>query len=187
MVNRLFARRMLLVLTCSAVLAMSGPVFAGPAMKIGTVNLQYILTNSSVAHAAQLKLKAKADELQGNVQKEQDKYDALKSEIDKKKTVWSQDVLQEKVRELQKVEEFGKIVSRDANFEMKNQEKKLMGPILNELGAVIDAYGKQEGFTLIMDNTGKGARSGILYVDQTLDISDKILKELDSRLQPKKK
>jgi len=172
-----------LVLCC--VLTVGGAAWAAQPLKIGTINLQYILANSKVAGAAQSQLKAKADELQANVQKEQDKYDALKNEIEKKKTVWSQDVLQEKVRDLQKIEEFGKIVSRDANFEMKNQEKKLMGPILNELRMVIEEYGKREGFTLIMDNTANGARSGILYVDATLDVSAKILAELDTRLKKK--
>ncbi|MDH4319993.1 MAG: OmpH family outer membrane protein [Desulfobulbaceae bacterium] len=160
---------------------------AAQPMKIGVINLQHIMANSKFAKSIQSQLQAKGEELQKNVQKERDKYDALKSEIDKKKTVWSQEVLQEKIRDLQKTEEYGKIVSRDATYELQTLEKKLMGPVLNELGTLINDYGKREGFTMIMDNTGQGARSGILYVDATLDISEKILKELDVVLAKKKK
>ena len=168
------------------VLLVAGGTASAAPLKIATVNLKYILTNSKVAHSAQEKLQAKADELRANVQKEQDKYNALKDEIEKKKTVWSQDVLQGKLRDLQKIEEFGKIVARDSDFELKSLEKKLMGPILDELGALIEAIGKRDGYTLIMDDTAKGARSGILYADETLDISDMLLKELDERMAKKK-
>lgn len=166
--------------------AVSASAAAQP-MKIGVINLQYIMANSKFAKTIQAQLQAKGEDLQKNVQKERDKYDALKNEIDKKKTVWSQEILQEKVRELQKIEEYGKIVSRDATYELQTLEKKLMGPVLNELGTIINDYGKREGFTMIMDNTGQGARSGLLYVDATLDISEKILKELDAVLAKKKK
>jgi len=158
---------------------------AGQQLKVGVIDLQYILANSKVAKSVQAQLQAKGTELEKTVQKERDKYDSHKMEIDKKKTVWSQDVLQEKLRELQKIEEYGKIVSSDANFEMQALKKKLMGPILNELGDLIHAYGKKEGFSIIMDNTGQGARSGLLYADETLDISKKILAELDKKLAKK--
>jgi len=161
--------------------------WASQPVKIGVINLQFIMANSKFAKSIQTQLQNKGEELQKNVQKERDKYDSLKNEIDKKKTVWSQEILQEKLRELQKIEEFGKIVSRDATYELQTLEKKLMGPILNELGTLLTAYGKREGFTMIMDNTGQGARSGLLYVDETLDVSDKILKELDVVLAKKKK
>jgi len=177
------------ILTVALVLSFSllgsDNVRAEKPLKIGVINLQYIMTNSKVAKTIQTKLQAKGTELQKTVKKESDKYEKLKNEIDKKKTVWSQDVLQEKLRELQKIEEFGKIVSRDATFELQSMEKKLMGPVLTELGDIINSYGKREGFTVIMDNTGQGTRSGLLYVDKTLDISSKILDELDKNLAKK--
>ena len=176
---------LIIALALSLALLASGHALAEKPLKIGVINLQYIMTNSKVAKTIQAKLQAKGTELQKTVQKESDKYETLKKEIDKKKTVWSQDILQGKVRELQKIEEFGKIVSRDATFELQTLEKKLMGPVLTELGDILNAYGKREGFTLIMDNTGQGTRSGILYVDKTLDISDIILKELDAKLADK--
>ncbi len=161
-------------------------VLAAKPLKIGVIDLQYIVANSKIANSVQSQLQDKGAELQKTVQKERDKYDFLKNEIDKKKTVWSQDILQGKLRELQKIEEYGKIVSSDATFEMQALKKKLMGPILDELGAIIKDFGKKEGFTVIMDNTGQGARSGILYVDETLDVSKTILKQLDVQMAKKK-
>lgn len=178
------------ILTVSLLLVfiLSGGISAMAAqqLKIGVIDLQYIMANSKVAKSVQAQLQAKGTELEKTVQKERDKYESHKMEIDKKKTVWSQDVLQEKLRELQKIEEYGKIVSSDANFEMQALKKKLMGPILNELGDIIQSYGKKNGFTIILDNTGQGARSGLLYADETLDISKKILVELDKKLANKK-
>lgn len=174
------------VMILAVTLISSGSVYASDSLKIGVINLQYIMSNSTVAKVVKNKLQAKGAELQKNVKKESDKYEALSKEIEKKKTVWSQEILQGKLRELQKIEEMGKIVSRDATFELQSMEKKLMGPVLNELGNLIDSYGKQKGFSVILDNTGQGARSGLLYVDKTLDISEIILKELDKKLANKK-
>lgn len=177
------------IITAALVFALTlsaGTVLAAKPLKIGVIDLQYIVANSKIANSVQAKLQDKGGELQKTVQKERDKYDILKNEIDKKKTVWSQDILQGKLRELQKIEEYGKIVSSDATFEMQALKKKLMGPILDELGAIIKDYGKKEGFSVIMDNTGQGARSGILYVDETLDVSKTILKQLDVQMAKKK-
>ena len=159
---------------------------AAQQLKVGVINLQYIMENSRFAKTIQDKLNAKGAELQKNIQAERNKYESLKKEIEKKKTVWSQEILQNKLRELQKIEEMGKIVSRDATFELQTLEKKLMGPILNELGELINVYGKREGYSLILDNTGQGSRSGILYLSGNLDISKNILKELDVKLAKKK-
>jgi outer membrane protein len=59
-----------------------------------------------------------------------------------------------------------------------------MEPILKELHAILADYGKKNGYTLILENTRKGlsSRSGLLYADEALDISDQIRKELDSRM-----
>jgi Skp family chaperone for outer membrane proteins len=61
-------------------------------------------------------------------------------------------------------------------------EKQLMSPILNELQQVIKELGEKNGYTLIMDS-----RAGLLYVNESLDISDIVQQELDKRQQKEKK
>jgi outer membrane protein len=145
--------------------------------KIATVNIQEVLLGS----AAKV-LEKKVEDLQGTFQKDQEEVGTLRSEIEKKSSVWSQEVREEKEREYQKRVREVQLKSEDAQFELQQMEKQLMTPVLNELQTVIKELGEKNGYSLIMDS-----RAGLLYVDKALDISELVKKELDSRQQKEAK
>ena len=161
---------------------------AGDAIKIGTMSLPEILSMSTAGQEAKRKLETKVDEYRTKIQQEQEKQDALRAEIEKKSSIWSEDVKQEKERELVKKGQQLKQMSDDAQFELQKMEKNLMAPILRELHQVIAEVGKEHGFTLIFENTNKGldSRSGLLYSDESLDISEIVREALEKRLTAKK-
>ena len=161
---------------------------AGSLVKIGTMSLPDILSKSTAGQEARRQLEDKVVEFQTKIQQEQEKQDALRAEIEKKSSIWSDDVKQEKERDLVKKGQELKLMSDDAQFELQKMEKKIMAPILKELHEVIAEVGKEEGFTLIFENTNKGleSRSGLLYSDESLDISDMVREALEKRLAAKK-
>jgi len=158
-------------------------------VKIATISLQDILAKSSVGEDAKNKMEAKVAEFQAELQKEQEKQDALRAEIEKKSSVWSDVIRQEKERDYQKMVREFQIKSEDAKFELQQMEKKIMAPILKELHEIIAEVGEKNGYTLIFENTKKGleSRSGLLYADDTLDISDLVREVLEKRFAEKKK
>ncbi|MGW8288479.1 MAG: OmpH family outer membrane protein, partial [Desulfobulbales bacterium] len=95
---------------------------------------------------------------------------------EKKSSVWSQEVREEKERDYQKRVREMQLKSEDAQFELQQLEKQVMSPVLNELQKVIKEVGEKNGYALILDS-----RAGLLYVDSSLDISDIVRKELDAR------
>jgi outer membrane protein len=121
-------------------------------------------------------LEGKVGEFQEKFQKEQGEVDALRSEIEKKSTVWSQEVKEEKERDYQKRVREMQLKSEDAQFELQQLEKQVMSPVLNELQKVIKEVGEKNGYAMIIDS-----RAGLLYVDESLDISAIVQKELDAR------
>jgi Skp family chaperone for outer membrane proteins len=56
-----------------------------------------------------------------------------------------------------------------------------MSPVLNELQKVIKEVGEKNGYAMILDS-----RAGLLYVDESLDISEMVRKELDARQKAEK-
>ena len=161
----------------------SGSVSAQEKIKIATISIQDIIENSKAGKEAQMELEAELTTHQDKLTKEQEEIENMKSEIEKKSSVWSEEIRGEKEREYQKkVREF-QLASEDAKYAMQQLVKKLMEPILKTLNDLIAEIGKKEGYTLILENTLKGLRSksGLLYADDSLDISDKIRKELDSK------
>jgi outer membrane protein len=169
---------MLLAVT---VLVSSQAVAAENAKQIVTVNIQDVLLGSEAGQGVKKVLEEKVGEFQEKFQAEQLDVDALRAEIEKKSSVWSQEVREEKERDYQKRVRELQLKSEDAQFELQQLEKQVMSPILNELQKVIKEVGEKNGYAMIIDS-----RAGLLYVDDALDISEIVKKELDSRQQAAK-
>ena len=76
-----------------------------------------------------------------------------------------------------------KLKTEDAQFELKQLEKKEMEPMLKILHEIIAELGEKQHYTLILENTRKGlsSRNGLLYASEKIDISDKVKKMLDQK------
>lgn len=144
--------------------------------QIVTVNIQDVLLGSEAGQEVKKVLEGKVGEFQEKFQNEQGEVDALRTEIEKKSTVWSQEVKEEKERDYQKRVREMQLKSEDAQFELQQLEKQVMSPVLNELQKVIKEVGEKNGYAMIIDS-----RAGLLYVDEALDISEIVKKELDAR------
>ena len=154
----------------------SQAVAAENSKQIVTVNIQEVLLGSEAGQEVRKVLEGKVSEFQEKFQKEQETVDGLRVEIEKKTSVWSQEVREEKERDYQKKVRELQLKSEDAQFELQQLEKQVMSPVLNELQKVIQEVGEQKGYAMIMDS-----RAGLLYVDSALDISESVKKELDTR------
>lgn len=172
----------LTVAICIMSLTLTGKAMAGE-NKIGTISVKDVLSQSKVGQQAQKDLENKVQEFQDKFAPEQKELEDLASEIEKKRSVWSQDVLAEKERKYQKLMREYKLKADDAQYELKQLEKKVMEPILKNLHEIIAEYGKQENFTLIFlkDGEGLSSRIGLLYASDEIDISEAVLKLLDER------
>jgi outer membrane protein len=148
---------------------------------IVTVNIQEVLLGSSSGQAVKKVLEEKVLEFQEKFQTEQEEVEAMRAEIEKKSSVWSQQVREEKEREYQKMVRELQAKSEDAQFEMQQLEKQIMEPVVQELQKVIADMGEKNSYAMIIDS-----RAGLLYFDKTLDISELVTKELDSRQKAKK-
>jgi outer membrane protein len=156
---------------------------AAAGIKVATISLQDVLTQSKVGLSAQQQLQGKVQEFQDKFGKEQEELEAQGAELEKLSSVWSKDIQESKQRDYQmKMREF-KLKTDDAQFELKQMEKKVMEPILKDLHEIIAEYGKKQNYTLIFENTKKGlqSRTGLLYAAEEIDITKEILKLLDAR------
>lgn len=150
-------------------------------IKIGTINMKEILQKSVAGLAAQKVLETRISELKAKFQPEEEELNALKSDIEKKSSVWTEEVKAEKERTYERrMREFG-VKTEEAQYEMKQLEKKVMEPLLKDINDVLESLGKELGYTLILDNTMSGLRTktGLVYADSSTDISDQVRQRLD--------
>jgi outer membrane protein len=159
----------------------SSNAIAAENKEIVTVNIQEVLLGSTSGQAVKKVLEDKVAEFQKKFQTEQEEVDAMRAEIEKKSSVWSQEVREEKERDYQKRVRDLQLKSEDAQFELQQLEKQVMEPVVNELQKVIADMGAKKGYAMIIDS-----RAGLLYFDKALDISELVKKELDSRQKANK-
>jgi outer membrane protein len=92
---------------------------AAAGLKVATISLQDVLTQSKAGQSAQQQLQGKVQEYQDKFSKEQQDLEAQGAELEKKRSVWSKDILENKERDYQmKMREF-KLKTDDAQFELK--------------------------------------------------------------------
>ncbi len=149
-------------------------------LKLGIMNVQKIIIECDAGKAAKTRFDAKMKELQSTFKTEEDALKALQDEIKKKSSAWSEEKKSEKVREFQKNGRELQAKTEDARIEMKTMQDKELEPILKALEKVVDKYGKDNGYTAIMDG-----KNGVVYFDQSIDISDIIVKKLNGELAKK--
>lgn len=156
------------------------PVLSSDAGKIGTMNLQKVLAISKTGQVVKDAVTKKFDAYQEKLRKQEESLVALKEEIEKKSSAWSEEVKTKKEREFKRRVKDLEEESQYAANDMKEFEQQQVGPILKELEEIIDKYGKEKGYSLILDTS-----KGVLYQDDSIDVSGDLAAELDRRY-PKK-
>lgn len=146
--------------------------------KIGVMNIQKVLLESTAGRKAKEVFEKRMNELQEKFKTEQEALVVLQQEIEKKSSAWSKDKKGEKVRELQLGQRELQMKSEDAKMELKQLQDKELEPILTMLQTVVNSFGKKNGYAVILDS-----KVAVLYADSSVDVSEAVQKELDQRMK----
>jgi outer membrane protein len=147
-------------------------------IKIGVMNIQKVLLDSAAGKAAKTKFEAKAKELKAKFQTEETALTAKQEEIEKKSSAWSAEKKEAEIRDFQKKGREFQVKTEDARFELKQLQDKELEPILKTLQAIVEDYGKKNGYTVILDS-----KIGVLYANAAVDVSADLTKALDQSMK----
>ena len=170
-------RQVLQVIVVAAVLLFCAQGAMAADMKLGIMNVQKIIVECKAGKAAKERFDVKMKDLQSSFKDEEAALKTLQEEIKKKSSAWSEEKKAEKVREFQKNGRELQAKTEDARFEMKQLQDKELEPILKALEGVVEKYGKDEGYTMILDS-----KNGVIFFDKSIDLSDGIVKLLDKAM-----
>ena len=148
--------------------------------KIGVMNVQKVLLESASGKSAKNMFEAKAKELKGKFQNEENALTAMQQDIEKKSSAWSAEKKEAQTREYQKKGREYQAKTEDARFELKQLQDKELEPILKTMQAVVEDYGKKNGYTVILDS-----KVGVLYANSAIDVSVELTKALDQAMTKK--
>jgi outer membrane protein len=160
-----------------AILLMSAVPALSEETKIAFVDLQKALNLSAAGKAAKEKIAGKVKDYETLIDSRQEELKKLKEELEKKALLLSEAARGDKERDYQqKLKEFQRY-TKDVQEELQQQDADHTRRILEEIFKVIKAIGEDEKYTLVLEKT----ESSILYADDQIDLTDKIIKAYDAR------
>ncbi len=164
-----------------ALLLAAGVEAAGT--KIAFVDVQKVLVRSVAGVGAREQLEREKVTMQKDVDTRRAEVEKLREELDKKGLVLSADAKREKEETLQrKVRDLRRLVD-DFQKELERKEQGLTQRILQDLSALIERFGKDRGYLLILEKRG----ASVIYGDAEADVTEEIIKVYDQEKAKEKK
>lgn len=160
--------------TCSA--------FAADATKIGVVNFEKILQESSAGKVMQTDLKTKFEQLQGKLQAEEKKVKDMSAALEREALVLSAEKKLERQRELRDRADDLKKMNADYTQEIKILQNKRMNQIQKDVFDITNKLGKAQGYVVIIEKK----TAGVIYAADKVDMTDEVIKEYNSIYAKKK-
>ena len=159
-----------------AVAALVAPGLGGAedTFKLGFVDVQKVLNDSTRGKEAKGRLEKERDAKQQEIRAKEEEIKKLEADLQKQGAVLSeparrerQETINRKIRDLRRLFE-------DSNRDLQKRETELLNEILRDIRKVVVAYGKGQAYTLILE-----AQSGIIYASQGADLTDEILADFN--------
>jgi outer membrane protein len=148
-------------------------------VKIGFIDIQRAISESQPGKRAKEKFQAQVKKAEAGLLKEKQELERLKSDLDKKGPLLKEDERRNLEGDLQRRYVNYQRSMTDQQQELRQKEGEMTGDILKELEKIVNEVGKAEKFTLILE------RSQILYSDQGIDITNKVIEVFNSRTKNK--
>jgi len=148
-------------------------------VKIGFIDVQRAISESQAGKLAKDRFQAQVKKAEGDMAKEKQEIERLKGDLDKKGPLMKEEERRNLEADLQKRYVTYQRNAGDYQQELRQKESDMMADILKELEKIVNEVGKAEKFTLILE------RSQILYSDQGIDITNKVIELYNSRAKGK--
>ena len=166
----------MLLLAFGALLAW-GTAANDEAIKIGVVDIDQAISSTEEGKAAREEFARKQREAEAKIQPMLDRYKAVEEEMKAKKFVLSDEAFFQKQLDLVEMRNEIQAKMKEIEGQMQIDQKRLEGPLVAKLGAIIEDLGKTQGFTLIIR---RGA-PGVLYTREALDVTDLVIERYNNK------
>jgi len=160
-----------------AVLAAAGQnARAQDSIKIGYVDMQRAINETSEGQSAKKKLKSMFDTKQTELDEKQKELKKMKDDLDKQRTILKADTVAAREKDLQ-----DKFVQLQGTYmrlqkELSEREAEMMKGIVGKMQGVISQIAQQEGFTVVFEKS----ESSILWAKPSLDLTNEVIRRYNA-------
>ena len=151
------------------------PAWAQDRIKIGFIDVQRAISESQAGKKAKERFQAQVKKVEADLLRQKQEVERLKGDMDKKGPLLKEDDRKNLEKDFQKKYLIYQRDMRDSQEELRQKEGEITGDILKEIETVVIEIGKSEKFTLILE------RTQVLYSDQAVDITAKVIELYNNR------
>ncbi|HET8917374.1 MAG TPA: OmpH family outer membrane protein [Candidatus Binatia bacterium] len=148
-------------------------------VKIGFIDVQRAISESQAGKRAKERFQAQVKKAEADLLREKTEIERLKSDLDKKGALLKEEEKRNLEADLQRRYVNYQRGMQDQQQELRQKEGEMTADILKELEKIVNEVGKAEKFTLILE------RSQILYSDQGIDITTRVIEAFNARSKSK--
>jgi outer membrane protein len=154
---------------------------AADVAKIGVVDFQKILENSSAGKYAQAEINKKGKQMESELAKKGAGIEERKKQIERESLVMSKEMREEKQREIRIQINDLKVMQKRYTREFKAFENRLVQRIRKDVLKIVDEIGKTEGYLMIVERkTGE-----VIYSPTSVDITDAFIQNYNKTFSVK--
>ena len=150
---------------------------ANAQIKIGYVNVDYVLAQMPEAKQIDADLKAYEKQLNGQLQSKVDDFEAKMADYQSGAAAMTELVRVDKEQELQTLQESIRKFQLNAEQSLQEKQVELLQPAYDKIQATIDLVADEKGYAYIF-NSRPGGLAVLLYAPEGDDISLGILKKM---------
>ncbi len=168
------------VLAAAAGLLLFGwtaPGWAAQAVRIGVVDVQLVLNQSQRGKTIKQRLDQEMATRQKDLDARQQEVVKLQAELEKQAPVLSEQAKREKAEAIQRKVRDVRRMAEDANRDIDKRVGEAEMEVTREIFSVIQEYGKDQGYTIILTLE----RRTVAYSAAAVDITAEIIKRYDSK------
>lgn len=148
--------------------------FANAESKVGVVDMQKAIQTTSAGKKAKAELETEFNKKKKELEKKEADLKKMGEDLEKKKSVLSEEALGKKQAEFQEEMMKYRDVVGKSQLEIQKKERDLTAPILEKMKKVIAKMAKEKGYSLIVENS-----QIVLYATSEADITEDVIKAFE--------
>lgn len=162
-------------LICALVALLFPTVASAQTSKVGFVNPQRIINESTIGRIAQEDLARLGKEKDRRVRESLEVVDDIKAKLESKRLSVSEEQAMEKKLRMA-VRDYEKLVEM-SNLDIQGEERRLIQFVMRRADSILRQIAQEQGFTMILTDP-----EIIGYVDNRFDITERVIQELNSMM-----
>ena len=168
--------RMMLRTVVLAAIVTAVALPAAAQTKVAVIDVQRVVTESDPGKEVMQKLRALSDSKAQQGQTLQQELTALQDQFNKQRFTVSEARQAEMSKQIEDKQIAIKRFQDDAQRELQDAQRRELGNLEERILPLINQIGQEQGLTLIFNKF----QSGLVYADQTVDITDTVIQRFNT-------